>query len=70
VENGETGYLISSEPEWIAETVCFLLQNPQKARAMGMNGRRRIEQHFSDAEYLKAMEKVFRDVLDNQTVIA
>ena len=63
VKDGETGYLIDPEPAQIAAKVCYLLENPVEAKAMGLKGRRRIEQYFSESAYLKSMEQVFKDAL-------
>jgi glycosyltransferase involved in cell wall biosynthesis len=63
VEVGQTGYIVEPEPKEVAEKVCYLLDHPEEARIMGLNGRRRIELHFSETAYLKAMEQVFWNAL-------
>ena len=65
VQNDVTGYVIEPEPQKIAEKICFLLNNPQKAKTMGLKGRQRVELYFSETAYLKALERVFQEALDN-----
>jgi len=64
VLDGKTGFIIEPKPAEIAEKVCYLLDHPQQARAMGLRGRRRVEEHFSEESYLKALEQVFNKALE------
>jgi glycosyltransferase involved in cell wall biosynthesis len=65
VQDGKTGYLIDPEPTQISDKVCYLLENRGEAKSMGLNGRRRVEQDFSEVAYLNAIRQVFRDALEN-----
>jgi len=48
VAEGETGYLVQSgDDEKMAERVISLLREPERARQMGEEGRRVVEQKFS-----------------------
>ena len=47
VRDGETGFLVSPEPEAIAEKVISLLKNPELAKTMGEEGHRFIKENFS-----------------------
>ncbi len=48
VVSGETGLLVEpGEPLALADSIRVLLDNPERARAMGVRARRRIEEHFS-----------------------
>jgi len=63
VQDGRTGWIIQPEPARIAEKVCDLLENHLQAITMGYNGRRRVEQQFSESAYLSGLERVFQQAL-------
>lgn len=46
VHHGEHGFLARSEADWV-EALGSLLDDPQRARAMGLAGRRRVEAQYS-----------------------
>ena len=47
VVDGQTGYLVPPRaPDRLAQRILELLEDPQKARAMGTAGRRRVEESF------------------------
>lgn len=47
IEDGHTGYIVPPEDsEEIADRICELLLNPQRARELGTAGRRRVEERF------------------------
>jgi glycosyltransferase involved in cell wall biosynthesis len=48
----------------MAERLIELLRDPEKRRAMGVNGRRRIEQHFSTANRLKRTTELYQRFLE------
>lgn len=61
---GELGFGASTGDEWI-ESVSWLLRNPEKRKAMGTEGRRAVEQHFSLralgprlAKYIKKFQRL------------
>jgi phosphatidyl-myo-inositol dimannoside synthase len=48
IEDGITGFLVDpNNSDEIAEKVCYLLDNPEKAKEMGRKGRLRVEKNFS-----------------------
>lgn len=48
VREGETGFLVPrQDPEALANSIAYLLDNPDEARRMGQAGRKHIEEHFS-----------------------
>ena len=54
IVEGETGYLVNAgDDRAMAERLISLLRDPETRRTMGLNGRRRIEQHFSTENRLK-----------------
>ncbi len=47
VVNGETGLLITpGDPALLADSIRYLLENPEVRRRMSENGIKRVEQHF------------------------
>ncbi|MCX8195275.1 MAG: glycosyltransferase family 4 protein [Candidatus Micrarchaeota archaeon] len=60
VEDGKSGILVPTHDEnAIAKAINFLLDNPKKARRMGIEGRKRVEQNFTWDKTAKAYEKLY-----------
>ncbi len=45
VREGENGFLTRSDEEWV-QALCTLAADPERARAMGLAGRRRVEEEY------------------------
>jgi len=68
VRDGETGILIHSrDPEGLAEAVIRLLEAPRLARAMGEEGRKRVEALFTMEAEAGRTSMVYRQVLAAST---
>lgn len=66
VRDGETGYIVPvGNAETMAARILTLLQDPGKARAMGKNGRKIVEQFFSTEALLARMEGFYDRLLRN-----
>ena len=64
VQHGHTGLVVApGEPQQLAAGLMQLVQDPQAARAMGREGRRRVVQRFSLTAMVAAYEGVYRRVL-------
>ena len=64
VVHGETGYLVSAgDHNRLAEHVASLLQDPQRARAMGEAGRRVVNEKFSSNKQLQTVESLYGELL-------
>jgi glycosyltransferase involved in cell wall biosynthesis len=64
VVEGETGYLVQSgDDKKMAERIISLLQEPEKARAMGQQGRQVVEEKFSCAAQLERTEELYDRLL-------
>lgn len=64
VTDGETGYIIApGDAEALAARVISLLREPERARAMGERGRRRVEENFSCAAQLERAENLYGQLL-------
>jgi len=59
IEEGTTGFYVpSGDTEALKDRICFLLNNPQIARKMGNQARRRFEQKYSLPAYCDKIEQV------------
>ena len=64
VADQETGLLVPpGDPEAVAAAVSELLEDPERAAAMGRNGRRRAVEHFGVHQMLARTKQVYADVL-------
>ena len=64
VQDGVTGLLVPpGDPHALAEALCTMLRNPERGRAFGDAGRRRVEKHFTVERTGAATVSVYRDVL-------
>jgi glycosyltransferase involved in cell wall biosynthesis len=67
VLDGETGYLVrAGDVESLAEALLRLLQNPDRARAMGQAGLRLARDRFSWPVVVDRMAAEIRAVLDRR----
>jgi glycosyltransferase involved in cell wall biosynthesis len=61
VAHGVTGWLIDDErPESVAEALARVLADRNQARAMGLAGRRRVEEEFSADRAVAIVDEVYR----------
>ena len=64
VVNDETGYVVKPQDfQTMAEHLISLLRDPQKAFAMGAQGRRRVVEQFSCEAQLKRVEELYAKLL-------
>lgn len=65
VVHGETGLLISDDrPESVAAALREILRDPERARRMGLAGRRRAEREFDPERTVEIVEAAYRSVLE------
>jgi glycosyltransferase involved in cell wall biosynthesis len=65
IVEGETGHLVNAgDDRAMAERLIALLRDPEKRRAMGISGRRRIEQCFSTENRLKSTIALYQRFLE------
>ncbi len=63
VQDGVTGLLVPpSDDVVLAEKMRFLLDHPDKARELGTNARRRIEERFNISQMVDATVALYREV--------
>jgi len=59
----ETGALVPpNDSERLAETLAWVLTHPDRRRAMGANGRQRVEELFSERLMLRRIEELYDDL--------
>jgi glycosyltransferase involved in cell wall biosynthesis len=64
VVDGETGILVPPrDPERLAGAVLSLLRDPERARAMGAVGRRRVLAHFPLKGMVREIEEMYEELL-------
>jgi glycosyltransferase involved in cell wall biosynthesis len=65
----ETGYTVpSGNDELMAERIISLLRDPAKARLMGEQGRRVVEEKFSSQSLLRNTEALYEELLGAKTL--
>lgn len=63
VTEEKCGLLVDpTDPEDIARAIIYLFNNPEEARAMGMNGRRAVEQKYNWDTMEKRLLEVYQDL--------
>jgi trehalose synthase len=62
VEDGETGYLVSS-PEQCAERALTILAEPDLGKRLGRSGKEHVRQHFLTPRLLRDWLRIFKDEL-------
>jgi glycosyltransferase involved in cell wall biosynthesis len=68
VADGQTGFLVPpAAPEALAEKLLLLLRDPDRARVLGLAGRRRVEEHFSTQAMLNQYEQLYTRALHRAT---
>lgn len=68
VVDGETGILVEpANAKALADGINSLLRDPQRAKAFGLNGRRRVEQYFSWTHIAKQTEALYAELLEEKT---
>jgi len=64
IVNGETGWIVPpADHALLAARIIKLLQDPQRARDMGVRGRQIVKEKFSPAVHLQHIEALCRDRL-------
>ena len=59
VEDGETGVLVPpDDPDSLADAIVKLLEDPERARAMGRQGRERMQARSPSDEFERGIERL------------
>lgn len=60
VVDNETGFLIKpKQPQLLEEKIIHIMNNPEEARSMGLNGQKRIKEHFSIDTMCKSFNNIY-----------
>jgi spore coat protein SA len=66
VDEGKTGLLVESgDVEGLAQAICRLLAEPERAKAIGTAGRQRVLDHFSWAQISSSLVKAYHGIDEN-----
>jgi phosphatidyl-myo-inositol dimannoside synthase len=66
IQDGVTGYLVQhGDTEQLATSIDALLENPERAKEMGVRGRERVEKEFRFAVFAKAFKKILRELCES-----
>lgn len=66
--DGYNGFLVKPrDPQAIAERIIYLIDNPDKAKRMGMNGRKIVEEKFSVEKRIDRIIGLYKRILDNSS---
>jgi glycosyltransferase involved in cell wall biosynthesis len=64
VRDGENGILVPlKDPDLLASAIKELINNPEKRKSMGKNGRRLVEREFSEGIVVSQTLKVYQELL-------
>lgn len=64
VKEKETGLLVPpKDPEALAQVILTLLEDKEKAKNMGIAGRKRVEQKFTIGTMIRKTEQVYQDLI-------
>lgn len=67
VKDGKTGILVPlKNPEKLAETIIYLLKNPERAKKMGEEGRKRIEKEFDERRIFDRIKKEYQRLIEEK----
>jgi len=64
VVDGETGFLREPRPDEWGEAVLQLVNDPNKARDMGRNGKKRVNKYFSKETFVTRLIDTFHEALN------
>jgi len=64
VDDGKTGILVPpKDPEKLAEAIIYLLSNPEKAKAIGKEGRKKIQREFDENIVFDRIKKEYQRLI-------
>ncbi|MDJ0703948.1 MAG: glycosyltransferase family 4 protein [Leptolyngbyaceae cyanobacterium MO_188.B28] len=63
ITEGVDGYLVAQQPEKVAERICYLLENPLKAQAMGEAGKQKVNSQYTWRQLATKTEAVYRSIV-------
>jgi len=66
IEEGLTGYVVPArDPQALSEAMLRLLTDPARRREFGVQGRRRVEDHFCLADNIATTERLYLEIMQS-----
>lgn len=69
IEEGRTGFLVNGNINELPEKIQFLINNPEKSKAMGVAGKEKYERHYTLEVFEKNLVRVLNEILNRNSVI-
>lgn len=70
IEHGKTGLLVEEQDvEGMAAYMMQLYENPEKAKAMGLEGSQNIRLHFTMEKHLNCLTDIINKAMDNKSLL-
>ena len=67
IEDKKSGILIKSrDASLLAESICYLYHNPDLAKKMGIEGRKRVIKYFTADKYVESHVKLYQEILNSR----
>jgi glycosyltransferase involved in cell wall biosynthesis len=63
IDDGKDGFLCSQDPGELAEKICYLIEHPDLATAMGETGRRKVQERFTWLQLTEKTLNVYKGLL-------
>ncbi len=63
IDDEINGYLVKQEPGQIAERILALIQNPQRATEMGLNGQKKVNARYTWERLAELTEQAYREAI-------
>lgn len=63
VQHAKTGYLCEPSPESFASAMALILQDPSRAKLMGKDARKHVEEHFSRQVFGERLNSIIYGLL-------
>lgn len=63
ISDGKDGFLSNQNPGELAEKICYLLNNPKKAKMMGEKGKRKVEEQYTWPQLAKKTLNVYKTLV-------
>jgi glycosyltransferase involved in cell wall biosynthesis len=71
IEDGKSGYLVAPrDPNALAEKLLHIARNPEVAKKLAQNARRRVIEHFNEEVVLAKQIHIYKELLREKQLLA
>lgn len=71
IEDGKSGYLVAPrDPTALAEKLLHIARNPEVAKKLAQNARRRVIEHFNEEVVLAKQIRIYKELLREKQLLA